>query len=86
MATAPENLDAAHLTIEPRWETPRARCDEHNTKFSLSYETKVIDPVGARKQLQGVSNNLESCTTQTQDFVATYSEVVNLTGLLKTKD
>jgi hypothetical protein len=25
---------------------PKRRCDEHNNKFSLSYETKVINPVG----------------------------------------
>src|SRR3954464_8875118 len=81
-----KSLDAAQSIVEPHWETPRGRCDEHNNKFSLSYETKVIEPVEARKQLKGVASNLESCTTQTQDFSPTYSEVVNLTGLLKTKD
>uniref|UniRef100_A0ACD5XFB4 Uncharacterized protein n=1 Tax=Avena sativa TaxID=4498 RepID=A0ACD5XFB4_AVESA len=60
---------------ELRLETPKGRYDEHNNKFSLSYETKVIEPVGVRKQLQGVARKLESGTTQTQDFAPTYSEV-----------
>jgi hypothetical protein len=25
---------------------PKRRCDEHSSKFSLSYETKVINPLG----------------------------------------
>ena len=79
-------IDVAQSIAELRWETPRAWCDEHNSKSSLSYETKVSEPIGKGKQLQGVASNLESCTTQTQDFAPTYSEVVNLTGLLKTKD
>ena len=29
-----------------RWETPRGRYDECSSKFSLSCETKVIEPVG----------------------------------------
>ena len=51
-----------------------------------SVETKVIEPVGGRKRPKGVASNLETCTTQTQDFAPMNSEVVNLPGLLKTKD
>jgi len=66
-------------------ETPRERYDEYSSKFFLSYETKVIEPVGAKKQLQGVANNLESRTTQPQNFAPTYSKVVNLTGFAENK-
>jgi hypothetical protein len=31
--------------------TPRLRCDEHSSKSSLSYGTKVIEPVGERNKL-----------------------------------
>jgi hypothetical protein len=34
--------------------TPRGRYDEHNSKFSLSCETKVIEPVGERSTLPKV--------------------------------
>jgi hypothetical protein len=40
--------------ITPRWEPPRARYDEHNSKSSLSCETKVIEPVGERTTLPKV--------------------------------
>ena len=32
--------------IHVRWETPRGRYDECSSKFSLSYEIKVIESVG----------------------------------------
>jgi hypothetical protein len=38
-ATAPENLLVR--SVGDKLGTPRVRCDEHNGKFSLSYETKV---------------------------------------------
>jgi hypothetical protein len=46
---------------------------------------------GARKQLVergsfGASSNVEPAHNTTNYFAPTYSEVVNLTGLLKTKD
>jgi hypothetical protein len=28
------------------WKTPREGFDEYSSKFSLSYKTKVINPVG----------------------------------------
>jgi regulator of replication initiation timing len=31
----------ALMSQRTSWETPRGRYDEHNSKFSLSYETKV---------------------------------------------
>jgi hypothetical protein len=31
----------ALMSQRTSWETPRGRCDEHNNKFSPSYETKV---------------------------------------------
>jgi hypothetical protein len=36
---SPEDDDGAVLTDQLG--TPRGRCDEHSSKFSLSYETKV---------------------------------------------
>ena len=47
-----------------------------------SVETEVIEPEGGRKHHTGVASNAETCTTQTQDFAPTNSEVVKLTGLL----
>src|SRR5215216_5294518 len=83
-ATVPEKvLDGSKCRA--RWGTPRGRYDEHSSKFSLSYETKVIEPVGPTKHLQGVVSNLESCTTQLQNFAPTYSEVVILTGFAENK-
>jgi hypothetical protein len=35
----------SHMT---RWETPRRRYDEHNSKFSLSMKPKFNRPVGER--------------------------------------
>ena len=79
-ATVPEILDGAlMLDVGHFVGTPRERCDEHNNKFP-SVETEVIEPVGGRKHLKGVASNVETCTTQTQDFAPTNSEVVNLTG------
>ena len=53
--------------------------------FPQLWNQGLIEPVGARKQLQGVASKLESYTTQTQDFAPTYSEVVNLTGFAENK-
>src|SRR3954470_2400144 len=81
-ATAPEilmrapNVDVGHFVG-----TPRARCDEHSSKFP-SVETEVIEQEGGRRRLKGVASNMETCTTQTQDFVPMNSEIAKLTGLL----
>jgi hypothetical protein len=32
---------------------PKRRFDEYSSKFSLSYETKVINPVGKRQMTEG---------------------------------
>jgi hypothetical protein len=32
---------------------PKRRFDEYSSKFSLSYETKVINPVGGRQTTKG---------------------------------
>jgi hypothetical protein len=36
------------MSHRTNWETPRGRYDEHISKFSLSYDTKVYRPVGER--------------------------------------
>jgi hypothetical protein len=79
--------------------TPRGRYDEHNSKFSLSKKPRFNRPVGERNYFwrlmligfwQGALPALEATwnlhTTQPRYFAPTCSEVVNLTGLLKTKD
>ena len=43
---------------------------EHSKKFP-SVETEVIELEGGRKRLKGVAGNMETCTTQTQDFAPT---------------
>jgi hypothetical protein len=61
--------------------------------FSLSFETKVINPVGESQTTEGDahSTSLQSVatwnlqTTQPNTLFPTYDEVVNLTGLLQTK-
>jgi hypothetical protein len=35
------------------WKTPREGFNEYSSKFSLSYETKVINPVGERQTTEG---------------------------------
>jgi hypothetical protein len=35
------------------WKTPREGFDEYSSKFFLSYETKVINPVGERQTTEG---------------------------------
>ena len=70
-ATAPEILMHAPSVVVGHFVgTPRARCDEHNSKFP-SVEIEVIELEGGRKRLKGGSSNVETCTTQTQDFVPT---------------
>jgi hypothetical protein len=79
--------------------TPRGRCDEHINNFSLSIKPKFNRPVGERNHFRkllltgfwqdalpapGAMWNLH--TTQPKYFAPTCSEIVNLTGLLKTKD
>jgi hypothetical protein len=32
---------------------PKRRFDEYSSKFSLSYETKVINPIGKRQTTEG---------------------------------
>jgi hypothetical protein len=34
------------------WKTPREGFDEDSSKFTLSYETKVFNPVGGRIRLK----------------------------------
>jgi hypothetical protein len=43
-ATAPEILDGAELMmiITGQLGTPRGRCDEHNSKFSLSKKPRYV--------------------------------------------
>jgi hypothetical protein len=36
------------MSHRTRWETPRGRYDEHNSKFSLSMKPKFNRPVGER--------------------------------------
>ena len=53
------------------------------------YETKVIEPVGEESASEGVNyaSWCGTCTQHNQDTLPQRnSEVVNLTGLLKTKD
>jgi hypothetical protein len=87
---------------------PKRRFDEYSRKFSLSYETKVVNPVGKIQYSRrwcplaawhsnkgAVNDNLLARlqpvatwnlhTTQPNTLFPTYDEVVNLTGLLKTK-
>jgi hypothetical protein len=51
----PENLlafvDEEEMTGQ--LETPREGFDEYSSKFSLSYETKVINPGGGRQTTEG---------------------------------
>jgi hypothetical protein len=78
--------------------TPRGRCDEHNSKFPSVMKPKFNRPVGERNHfwrliLTGFwQGALPAPTamwslhiTQPKYFTPTCSEVVNLTGLLKTK-
>jgi hypothetical protein len=39
--------------VEDCWETPRGRYDVGQQQFSLSDETKVIEPVGNKEWHQG---------------------------------
>jgi hypothetical protein len=39
------------MSQRTRWETPRGRYDEHNSKFSLSMKPKFNRPVGERNHL-----------------------------------
>jgi hypothetical protein len=90
-------IDASVLTNQLG--SPRGGCEEHISKFSLSYETKVYQPLQERTNSQRLliadfARHLVRCqqttwnlhTTQPRYFAPTCSEVVNLTGLLKTKD
>jgi hypothetical protein len=43
--------------VDDQLETPRGRCDEHNGKFSLSYETKVLSTSRRKKPLLKVVAN-----------------------------
>jgi hypothetical protein len=73
---------------------PKRRFDEYSSKFSLSYETKVVNPV-EKANTPAVNDNLLAHLqpvamwnlhiTQPNTLFPTYDEVVNLTGLLKTK-
>ena len=44
---APDNL--AERCCGSGWETPRGRCDEHSSKFSLSTKPRFNRPVGERR-------------------------------------
>ena len=68
-----------------RWKPQEQGMKSTAARFP-SVETKVIKPEGGRKRHTSVGSNMETCTTQTQDFASTYSDVINLTGLLKEKD
>jgi hypothetical protein len=49
-------LDGAELMKykwSASWKTPREGFDEYSSKFSLSYKTKVINPVGERQMTKG---------------------------------
>jgi hypothetical protein len=35
------------------WKTLREGFDEYSNKFSLSYETKIINPAGERQMTEG---------------------------------
>ena len=71
------NMVADTCRSHVRWETPRGRYDECSSKFSLREETKVIEPVGLKTA--PAQHNQETLPQRN-------SEVVNLTGLLITKD
>jgi hypothetical protein len=51
----PENLLAFvdEVKMTGQLENPKRRFDEYSSKFSLSYETKVINPVGGRQTTEG---------------------------------
>jgi hypothetical protein len=81
------------MSDRTRWETPRGRYDEHNSKFSLSMKPKFNRPVGEKNHFwkvvaswlwQGAlpvsATTWNLYTTQPNYFAPTYSEVVNLTG------
>src|SRR4051812_28988377 len=61
------------------WEPQEQGVKQQAASFP-SVETEVIEPEGGRKHHTGVASNAETCTTQTQDFAPTNSEIVNLTG------
>ena len=56
-ATAPEKCLMAQI-CRACWEPQEEGMMSTSTIFP-HYKTKVIEPVGVRKQLQGVANNLE---------------------------
>ena len=78
-ATTPEKLDDCLRTA--CWEPQEQGVKQQAASFP-SVETEVIEPEGGRKRHTGVASNVETCTTQTQNFAPTNSEVVKLTGLL----
>jgi hypothetical protein len=86
-------------SVDDQLGTPRRRCDDHNSKFPLSMKPRFNRPVGERNHFwrlmltgfwQGTLPAPEATwnlhTTQPRYFAPTCSEVVYLTGLLKTMD
>jgi hypothetical protein len=55
MMMVPENLLAFvdEVKMTGQLENPKRRFDEYSSKFSLSYETKVVNPVGGRQMTEG---------------------------------
>ena len=74
------------------WVARRARLGEQVVSNSPDYRTRVYRPVGENgrdrrcSNLTVSKNSVEPAHTQPNYFAPTYSEVVNLTGLLITKD
>jgi hypothetical protein len=49
----PENLLACSEANDRPVGNPKRRFDEYSSKFSLNYETKVINPVGKSQTTEG---------------------------------
>ena len=76
-----------HYTGVCCWETPRGRCEVVQQQVSLSYETKVIEPVGDDNSHEASMAPKKGLTwslhINNQDTLPQLnSEVVNLTDLL----
>ena len=91
-ATAPEK--GLIQDVLARWETPRGRYDAVQRKVSLSMKPRFIELVGAATLQKVVGGRTAqhdhqrgTCTQHNQTTLPQRnSEVVNLTGLLKTKN
>ena len=68
LATAPEKVLDGSKYIKIVGESQEEGMMSTAASFPSVMKPRFIEPVGARKHLQGVVSNLESCTTQPQNF------------------